>query len=109
MRSFLKARTLLTFPCLLLVALSFGSLLPHVSAQDEAPNSPLSLIQEGTRPLLTITFSGADRFLRKSQYIFDAAEHPSVHQQLQDFLKLLSTISKVSTARNRLGSWDICL
>jgi len=88
MRSFLKATLLRTLPYLLLLAaVSFGSLLPHVSAQDEAPNSPLSLIQEGTRPLLTITFSGADRFLKKSQYIFDAAEHPSVHQQLQDFLK----------------------
>jgi hypothetical protein len=72
---------------LLITTVCCGSLVPAVNAQDEAPSSPLSLIQEGTRPLLTITFSGADRFLKKSQYIFDAAEHPSVHQQLQDFLK----------------------
>ncbi|MFM7058457.1 MAG: hypothetical protein ACKO2P_16210 [Planctomycetota bacterium] len=72
---------------LLTAAVCCGEMLPTVMAQDEAPSSPLSLIQEGTRPLLTITFSGADRFLKKSQYIFDAAEHPGVHQQLQDFLK----------------------
>ncbi|MFM8476684.1 MAG: hypothetical protein ACKOEO_12955, partial [Planctomycetaceae bacterium] len=71
----------------MIAAVCCGGLPASVQAQDEAPSSPLSLIQEGTRPLLTITFSGADRFLKKSQYIFDAAEHPAVHQQLQDFLK----------------------
>jgi hypothetical protein len=71
----------------LLAVLALCLAAPLALAQDQPPDSPLELIQEGTRPLLTITFSGADRFLKKSQYIFDAAEHPSVHQQLQDFIK----------------------
>ena len=77
-----------TFAALALLAIiAPGPACPAVNAQDETPGSPLELLQEGTRPLLTITFSGADRFLKKSQYIFDAAEQPSVHTQLQDFIK----------------------
>lgn len=62
---------------------------PVALAQSETKddeNSPAKLIQEGNRPLLSITFSGADRFMEKGKYIFDAAEHPEAYKALENFV-----------------------
>lgn len=79
----LKARYLLLT---LTLVFSFGT--PSIAqAQSDEPASPLQLIQEGKRPLLTITFSGADRFMSKSKYIFEASEHTEVFGMIETFMK----------------------
>ncbi|MFN5731787.1 MAG: hypothetical protein ACK48R_08075, partial [Planctomyces sp.] len=73
-----------------LLALGFlfcGLPFSVVQAQSDEPASPLQLIQEGKRPLLTITFSGADRFMAKSKYIFEASEHSEVFGIIENFMK----------------------
>jgi len=70
------------------LALVFSGLTAvRVHAQSDEPASPLQLIQEGKRPLLTITFSGADRFMAKSKYIFEASEHSEVFGIIENFMK----------------------
>ena len=79
----LKARYLLLT---LTLVFSFGT--PSTAlAQSDEPASPLQLIQEGKRPLLTITFSGADRFMSKAKYIFEASEHTEVFGMIETFMK----------------------
>ncbi len=79
----LKARYLLLT---LTLVFSFGT--PSIAqAQSDEPASPLQLIQEGKRPLLTITFSGADRFMSKAKYIFEASEHTEVFGMIETFMK----------------------
>jgi len=58
-----------------------------VQAQTDQPASPLQFIQEGKRPLFTITFSGADRFMAKSKYLFEASEHGEVFGIIENFMK----------------------
>lgn len=73
-----------------LLALGFlfcGLPFSVVQAQSDEPSSPLQLIQEGKRPLFTITFSGADRFMAKSKYIFEASEHSEVFGIIENFMK----------------------
>lgn len=53
-------------------------------ASDE--EKPLTLIAEGKRPLLTITFASANRFLDEAKYIFDAAGKPETFKIVEDFM-----------------------
>lgn len=73
----------------LMLAAAIFFLPTPASAQSDSDESgsPLSLIQEGTRPLLTVTFSGADRFMGKARYIFEAAERPEIYANLEAFMK----------------------
>lgn len=62
--------------------------LPLV-AQDNQPaadEKPLTLVAEGTRPLLTITFASADRFVSEAKYIFDAAGKPEGFEVFEKFV-----------------------
>lgn len=68
------------------VALLTSSFALAQSEKSDDETNPVKLIQEGNRPLLTVTFSGADRFMEKSKYIFDAAEHPEAFKVLEDFV-----------------------
>lgn len=45
-----------------------------------------SLIQEGTRPLASVTFASANRFVEEARYIFDAAGHPESFTKVEDWL-----------------------
>lgn len=73
---------------LLALALLFSGLSAATAqAQSDEPVNPLQLIQEGKRPLFTITFSGADRFMSKSKYIFEASEHSEVFGIIENFMK----------------------
>ena len=47
---------------------------------------PLTLVAEGSRPLLTITFANADRFVGAARYIFDAAGKPEAFEVFEGFL-----------------------
>ena len=45
-----------------------------------------SFIKEGTRPLATVTFAGADRFVSEARYVFEAAGTPEAFKIVEDFL-----------------------
>lgn len=68
------------------VALFTSSFALAQSEKSDDETNPVKLIQEGNRPLLTVTFSGTDRFMEKGKYIFDAAEHPEAFKVLEDFV-----------------------
>ena len=72
----------------------------RVMAQDSNPASdekPLTLVAEGTRPLLTITFASADRFVSEAKYIFEAAGKPEGFKVFEEF---------VSTTLNNLDGFS---
>ena len=77
-----------------LTCLVFGSLLisPVVAAPQAAKDKSdekeegITLIEEGTRPLATVTFASADRFINEARYIFDAAGNPEAFKIVEDFL-----------------------
>ncbi len=62
------------------------------TASDEKPTSTksvekgFSLIAEGTRPLATVTFASADRFVDEARYIFDVAGTPDSFKIVEDWL-----------------------
>ena len=45
-----------------------------------------TLIEEGTRPLATVTFASANRFVDEARYIFDAAGTPGAFKVVEDWL-----------------------
>ena len=45
-----------------------------------------TLIEEGTRPLATVTFASADRFVEEARYIFDVAGTPDSFKVVEDWL-----------------------
>lgn len=90
-----RGLSLKTLPKFWIVALlcTVFSNSPFAAAQDssDSPKSekdekPLQLIAEGNRPLLTITFASADRFVEQSRYIFDAAGKPEAFKVVEGFL-----------------------
>ena len=62
---------------------------PQVADSDSksTDDKPLTLVAEGTRPLLTITFASADRIVDEAKYIFDAADKPEAFKVFETFLK----------------------
>lgn len=62
------------------------------STTDEKPSSTkaddkgFSLIEEGTRPLATVTFANVDRFVDEARYIFDIAGAPDSFKIVEDWL-----------------------
>lgn len=62
------------------------------TTSDEKPASKngeekgISLIEEGTRPLATVTFASADRFVDEARYIFDIAGTPGSFKIVEDWL-----------------------
>jgi hypothetical protein len=94
----IASRTLKTTGRAMLAALVFGVLCvsqsaaaPQVSEKgtDKADKKEegFTLIKEGTRPLATVTFASADRFVGEARYIFDAAGTPEAFRIVEDFLK----------------------
>lgn len=79
--------TVQRFLSMAFVAVLFVPSPAWAQTDGDSPSSPLDLIQEGNRPLLTVTFSGADRFMGKARYIFDAAERPEIYANLEAFMK----------------------
>ena len=88
-------RTMKTGGQVLLACLVFGSLLisPVPATAQEAKDKSgkkkeegISFIKEGTRPLATVTFAGADRFISEARYIFDAAGNPEAFKIVEGFL-----------------------
>lgn len=84
--------------CLLPLGLTFSIFSAISSAAVAGPQAadndgtskdekPLTLVAEGTRPLLTITFSSADRIVDEAKYIFDAAGKPEAFKVFETFLK----------------------
>ena len=77
----------------ILLSLSFAILevcaAPEAYGQtksDEKDNKGLTLIEEGTRPLATVTFASVDRFVEEARYIFDAAGTPGAFKVVEDWL-----------------------
>ena len=55
-------------------------------ASSNSEDKGFSLIAEGTRPLATVTFASADRFVNEARYIFDVAESPDTFKIVEDWL-----------------------
>ncbi len=53
---------------------------------DEKEDKGFSLIEEGTRPLATVTFASANRFVDEARYVFDAAGSPDSFKLVEDLL-----------------------
>lgn len=49
-------------------------------------DKPITLVAEGKRPLLTITFASVNRFLDETRYVFDAAGKPETFKTVETFL-----------------------
>ena len=81
------------------MALFLGVPLTAVAQNSDsgADEKPLTLVAEGTRPLLTITFSSADRFMSEAKYIFDASGQPEGFKVFENF---------VSTTLNNLDGFS---
>lgn len=82
--------TVFQFVSFFAVATLLGSMTeaapqPGEEKSDKDEN-PLSLIAEGNRPLLTITFASADRFMEQSRYVFDAAGNPEAFKVVEKFV-----------------------
>ena len=74
----------------ILSVMSSAALAVPQSADSDTKSSedkPLTLVAEGTRPLLTITFASADRIVDEAKYIFDAAGKPEAFKVFETFLK----------------------
>ena len=78
---------------LIFVGLLFGSLAPMTLGQlnnkspiEEPAEKGFSLIQEGTRPLMSLTFASANRFVDESRYIFDVGGNPDAFKVVEDWL-----------------------
>ena len=56
------------------------------SASAKSEEKGFSLIAEGTRPLATVTFASADRFVDEARYIFDVAGSPDSFKIVEDWL-----------------------
>lgn len=56
------------------------------TTKDQDEEKGLTLIEEGTRPLATITFASANRFVDEARYIFDAAGSPDAFKFVEDWL-----------------------
>lgn len=71
--------------------------IPVLSAQEvpeKSEDSGISLLREGHRPLVTVTFSGADRFVEEAEYLFDAAGQPKAFGVAKDWLE--STLNNLN-------------
>ncbi len=75
---------------LLSLAIAVICLAPAVNGQtkseDEKAEKGFTLIEEGTRPLATVTFASADRFVEEARYIFDAAGTPEAFKLVENWL-----------------------
>lgn len=56
------------------------------TTKDQGKEKGLTLIEEGTRPLATVTFASANRFVDEARYIFDAAGSPGAFKLVEDWL-----------------------
>ena len=78
----------------ILLSLSFAIVAicaaPEVHGQTKSDEKKaekgFTLIEEGTRPLATVTFASADRFVEEARYIFDAAGTPGAFKFVEDWL-----------------------
>ena len=65
---------------------------------DESEEEGFTLLKEGTRPLVSVTFSGADRILSEAEYIFDAAGQPAgytkIAERVDEFLDQMSSFDR---------------
>jgi hypothetical protein len=66
---------------------SLGFAAPQTDANDtDDEKNPIKLIAEGNRPLLTITFASANRFMDEARYIFDVAGTPEAFKVVEEFV-----------------------
>ena len=76
----------------ILLSLAIGGicLVPAVNGQTKSDEKKeekgFTLIEEGTRPLATVTFASADRFVEEARYIFDVAGAPDAFKVVEEWL-----------------------
>lgn len=56
------------------------------AGEDSKEQKGVTLIEEGTRPLATVTFASANRFIDEARYIFDAAGSPAAFEVVEGWL-----------------------
>ncbi|MCX7387819.1 MAG: hypothetical protein NTX48_14240 [Planctomycetales bacterium] len=74
----------------ILLSLAVICFAPAVNGQTKSEEKKaekgFTLIEEGTRPLATVTFASADRFVEEARYIFDAAGTPEAFKIVEEWL-----------------------
>jgi len=74
----------------MLLSLAVICFAPAVNGQTKSEEKKaekgFTLIEEGTRPLATVTFASADRFVEEARYIFDAAGTPEAFKLVEEWL-----------------------
>jgi hypothetical protein len=56
------------------------------ASTEKSNDKGFTLIEEGTRPLATVTFASADRFVEEARYLFDVAGSPGAFKVVEDWL-----------------------
>ncbi|MBL8815472.1 MAG: hypothetical protein JNL58_05545 [Planctomyces sp.] len=56
------------------------------ASEKKSGDEEFSLIQEGTRPLATVTFASANRFVDEAKYIFEASGNPDSFKLVEELL-----------------------
>ena len=85
LRAWLRTMLILTLVCSLRTA-NGQTTSDEKPASSNSEDKGFSLIAEGTRPLATVTFASADRFVNEARYIFDVAESPDTFKIVEDWL-----------------------
>jgi hypothetical protein len=80
------------FAILLLIPLTAPALVAATAAgaaetEKPADTEGLNLLKDGTRPLISVTFASADRFVDEARYIFEAAEMPDGFKVVEKWLE----------------------
>ena len=91
-----------------LIGMTLNAFVPRLQAQTSSKSSDeksedFALIKEGTRPLATVTFASADRFMDEAKYIFDAAESPEAFKVVEGFLSSTLNDLEVFYRENPFG------
>ena len=58
----------------------------QTKSDEKKEEKGFTLIEEGTRPLATVTFASADRFVEEARYIFDVAGTPDAFKFVEEWL-----------------------
>ena len=77
---------LLTNACRLALLVMLVIAPANAFAQTSGDEEEFSLLKEGNRPLATVTFASANRFVDETRYIFDAAGSPESFEVVENWL-----------------------
>ncbi len=83
---FLSLLAIAAMACTTATAMCAPQADTNAGGDEPKEDKPITLVAEGKRPLLTITFASVNRFLDEARYIFDAAGKPETFKTVETFL-----------------------